>query len=386
MKRLLFLLSLVILFSGCNNDGTFTVKGTIKGENKKRSVYINRLEINTPVLIDSAKINKKGQFSFRVKSSETDFYQLGFSTSDFITLLAEPGEKIDIQFEGKTLFEKYTVKGSPGTEKLQYLDITLERSRKQLDSLSQVYKEAQGKPGFDLAGPELESQYNEVVKAQRIKTINFIISNTTSLASIKAVYQKISPEAYVLYDPKDLQFLKIVTDSLKLAYPNSKHVQALERDFEKELGQMYASRLEKLTKDLPETKLDPNLVDINGKRIALSSLKGKYVLLTFWSARAEICLRENLQLKDLYKKYSKKGFEIYQINLDANESDWKTAVKFDELPWISVREDDPLDPKNAILYNVKSVPTNYLYDREGNIVASNIHDRALVIKLEQVFN
>jgi len=60
MKRLLFLLSLVILFSGCNNDGTFTVKGTIKGENKKRSVYINRLEINTPVLIDSARLIKRG--------------------------------------------------------------------------------------------------------------------------------------------------------------------------------------------------------------------------------------------------------------------------------------------------------------------------------------
>jgi len=386
MKRLFFFLSLVILYSGCKNEGTFTVKGTINGENKKRSISISRLEINTPVFIDSAKINKKGEFSFRVKSTETDFYQLGFSTSDFITLLAEPGEKIGLQFEGKTLFEKYTVTGSPGTEKLQYLDMTLDLTKKRLDSLRLAYTEAQEKPGFELSGPLLESEYNEAVKTQRIKNITFIIANTTSLASIKALYQKISPDAYVLYDPKDLQFLKIVTDSLKLAYPNSKHVQALERDFEKELGQMYASRLEKLTRDLPETKLDPNLVDVNGRRIALSSLKGKYVLLTFWSARAEVCLRENLQLKELYKKYNKKGFEIYQISLDENESDWKTAVKFDELPWISVREDDPLDPKNAILYNVKSVPTNYLYDREGNIVASNIHERNLVIKLEQVFN
>jgi len=386
MKRLFFFLSLVILYSACKKEGTFTVKGTIKGENKKSSISISRLEINKPVFIDSARVNKKGEFSFRVKSTEADFYQLGRSTSDFITLLAEPGEKIGIQFEGQTLFEKYTVTGSPGTEKLQYLDNTLDLTKKRLDSLRTAYSEAQGKPGFDLTGPVLESQYDEAVKAQRIKNITFIIANTTSLASIKAVYQKISPDAYVLYDPKDLQFLKIVTDSLKVAYPNSIHVQALERDFEKELSQMYASRLEKLTRDLPETKLDPNLVDINGKRIALSSLKGKYVLLTFWSARAEVCLRENLQLKEMYKKYNKKGFEIYQINLDENESDWKKAVKFDELPWISVREDDPLDPKNAILYNVKSVPTNYLYDREGNIVASNLHERGLAIKLEQIFN
>ena len=56
---------------------------------------------------------------------------------------------------------------------------------------------------------------------------------------------------------------------------------------------------------------------------------------------------ENLQLKEFYKLYNKKGFEIYQINLDENESNWKAAVRFDELPWISTREDDPKDPKNA---------------------------------------
>ena len=83
------------------------------------------------------------------------------------------------------------------------------------------------------------------------------------------------------------------------------------------------------------------LKNIDGKRIALSSLKGKYVLLTFWSFRSKECIAENLQLKEFYKLYNNKGFEIYQINLDENEADWKAAVKFDELPWISTREDDP---------------------------------------------
>ena len=109
-----------------------------------------------------------------------------------------------------------------------------------------------------------------------------------------------------------------------------------------------------MASELPQAKLDPDLKDVNGKRIALSSLKGKYVLLTFWSFRAKECLVENLQLKEFYKIYKNRGFEIYQMNLDENETDWKRAVKYDELPWISTREDDPLNPVNARLFNVTS--------------------------------
>jgi thiol-disulfide isomerase/thioredoxin len=149
---------------------------------------------------------------------------------------------------------------------------------------------------------------------------------------------------------------------------------------------MNTSKIQDMANSMPQTKLDPDLKTIDGKRIALSSLKGKYVLLTFWSVKSRDCIQENLQFKELYKLYNKKGFEIYQINIDINEEEWKAAVRFDELPWICTREDDPADPKNAILYNVKSVPTNYLYDKDSKIIASNIHGRALQLKLDQIFN
>jgi len=152
------------------------------------------------------------------------------------------------------------------------------------------------------------------------------------------------------------------------------------------MNQLYTNQLEKIARDLPVTKLDPVLKDISGKRIALSSLKGKYVLLTFWSVRSTTCVQENLQLKEFYKSYNKKGFEIYQINLDQSETNWKSAVKFDELPWISTREDDPLNPKNAILFNVKNLPANYLFDKESKIIAVDLHGRSLQLKLEQLFN
>jgi len=385
MKRILFFVALVLIFSACSEKAKFNITGVINKPEQKY-IYLSRLEVDTPVLMDSAKINDKGSFRFKVKASESEFYQLGVSSSNFITLLAEPGEKINLEFSSNNLFENYTVSGSEGSEKLQTLDNALAETKRKLDSLRVVYNKASAEPGFETKRLLLEAEFNNLIKAQRRTNIEFIINNVSSLASIKALYQRIDPQTYVLYDPRDLQYLKIVTDSLTRHYPNSNQVKALARDFKKELDQMNVSKIEEMANSMPQTKLDPDLKTIDGNRISLSSLKGKYVLLTFWSVKSRDCVQENLQLKDLYKIYNKKGFEIYQINIDANESEWKAAVKFDELPWINTREDDPADPKNAILYNVKSVPSNYLYDKDMKIIASNIHGRALQLKLDQLFN
>lgn len=386
MKRVISLLAVVtVIFTGCKNSNSFTVKGTLN-EKQGKYIYLNRLDVSTPVFIDSAKISSSGHFSFKVKSGEPDFYQLGFTNKDFVTIIAYPGDRINLKFEGKSLPEKYSVSGSEESEKVRVLDNNLLQTRRKLDSLSTLYTKESSLAGFDKRGPELEEQFRAILKEQRKKNINFIINNTKSLSSIKAVYQKVDDNTYVLYDSKDLQYLKIVTDSLTKYYPESKQVKALASNFSREMSQMYSNKLQAMTKDLPETKLNPDLATVNGKRIALSSLRGKYVLLAFWSAKSQQCLQENLQLKDFYRKYSKRGFEIYQINLDQNEADWKAAVRFDELPWISTREDDSTNFMNARLYNVQAVPTNYLYDKEGNIIARDLHGKALQIKLEQLFN
>jgi peroxiredoxin len=385
MKHIIFLLILAFFAAGCKNKNSFTVNGTINGETGKY-IYINKVDVNTPVLIDSAKINKKGEFRFNVKSTEADFYQLGYSLTNFITLLAEPGEKITLHFNSKNLYESYIVNGSSGSSKLQVLDVSLSDTKRKLDSLTALYNKASKEPGFDIKGPSLESEFTDLVKAQRKKNIEFILNNMNSLSSIKALYQTITPETYVLYEQKDLQYLKIVTDSLTRHYPNSKHVQALARDLNNELNKMYAEKLGAIADRLPQTKLNPDLKNIDGKRISLSSLKGKYVLLTFWSYRSNDCIVENLQLKEFYKRYNNKGFEIYQINVDDSEADWKRAVRFDELPWISTREDDPRNPVNAKLFNVTKLPANFLFDREGKIISSDLHDRSLQLKLEQLFS
>ncbi len=239
------------------------------------------------------------------------------------------------------------VTGSEGSENVRMLDMRLAVAKRKLDSLKVVYNDASGKPGFDEKKPLLENEFSNILKELRKKNIEFIITNTRSMASLKAVYQRIDDNTYVLYEPHDLQYMKIVSDSLGRYYPGSKNVKALAEDLKNELNQMYSRQIQNLASKSPETKLDPDLKDISGKRIALSSLRGKVVLLTFWSVDSKECIAENLQLRDIYKTFNKKGFEIYQINIDESEQKWRDEVRFDELPWISTREDDPLNPANT---------------------------------------
>lgn len=384
LKLRLFLLILIVSLAGCVKNKTIKISGNIP-EKTSGYVYINRLVINTPMLIDSVKINKNGFFRTKIKASVPDFYQVALDDNNFITLLAHPKEKINLTFSSQQLFDNYIVEGSEESEKIRYIDQSLIDTKKRLDSLSTVYDKASLEPRFETIGAELEEMYSNIVRQQRRTNIEFILNNLSSLASLKAVYQRIDPDTYVLYDPRDLQYMKLVSDTLSKYYPNSRQVQALIRDFSNELSIFNTNQITAATEQINPIELNPALKNSEGRTISLQSLRGRYVLLTFWSALSEACVQENIELKQFYNRYNRRGFEIYQINLDADEELWKTAVRFEALPWISVREDDPANPVTAQLFNVRELPTNYLFDRQGNIIGTNLHGRTLRLKLEQLF-
>ncbi len=387
MRKIIYLLVLAtLLTNACRNENIITVRGKINGEKERKSIFLNRIEVDYPVFVDSSKIDSNGNFKFRIESPSPDFYQLGFSSSNFVTILASPGEKISLVFNDSLLWKDYSVKGSEGSADVKVLDERLARTKKQLDSIELVYIKASSGPSFGEVKTPLEDSYENLIKKQRKNNIDFIISKPKSFASIKALYQQIDDETGVLYEARDLQYFKIVADSLGRYYPRSKHVIALKQDVERGMNQFSLGKIIELADTIKEVNLDPVLTDINGKRIALSSLRGKYVLLTFWSVTSAESVAENRQLLEFYGKYKNNGFEIYQVNLDADENVWRNAVRFEELPWISTREDNPLNPVTARLYNVQQLPANYLYDKSGEIIGKDLHGRSLMIKLNQLFS
>jgi thiol-disulfide isomerase/thioredoxin len=123
------------------------------------------------------------------------------------------------------------------------------------------------------------------------------------------------------------------------------------------------------------------LVSPSGKKIKLSKLKGKMVLIDFWASWCGPCRRENPNVVEAYGKYKDKkflkgkGFEVFSISLDKNEDAWKKAISEDKLIWKNHGWDK--DGEASKLYQVYSIPSGFLVDGDGNIVAKGQELRGL---------
>ncbi len=383
MKRFVLILLIAAAVAGCGKDNKVVIKGTF-AEGKDGVVYLDLSDVDKSTVIDSATL-KRGRFKFITDISGPEFFQIRDNKNDFIGLLAAPGEKIILNLKSAPLVMNYTVSGSTGSDLIKELDQHLFTTRVTLDSISKVYSALSGEE-IASRGADIEKAYVDAVDAQRKYTIGFILENISSMASVKALYQRIDENTYVLYRPNDLQYLKIVSDSLSVKYPVSKHVRALKDNVAAELNQMYINRMVSMASEVSPGKADPALPDMNGKMIRLSSLRGKYVLVTFWATTSETSLAELPSLKAIYSLYHSKGLEIYQVSLDADPDRWKTVIKYEDIPWISVREEDPENPAFAKLMNINQIPSNFLYDPDGNIINTNLFGRNLQIRMDQLFN
>lgn len=124
--------------------------------------------------------------------------------------------------------------------------------------------------------------------------------------------------------------------------------------------------------------------DVDGNPIALSSFKGKYVLIDFWAAWCGPCRAENPNVVAAYKKFNKKGFDILGVSLDDNKDKWLEAIKKDGLTWTQVSDLKSWSNAAAKLYGVNSIPHSVLLDKEGVIIAKNLRGEELHKKLEEV--
>ena len=383
MKRITPLILAAALLAGCSNENKVTIRGTF-AEPADGMVYLDLSDVDHSTRVDSAEV-KRGVFRFTTEVKGPEFYQVRFPGNEFIGLLVMPGEKITLDLGKSPLAMNYTVNGSPGSEDIRFLDRQLLVTKTRLDSVRNIYSSL-GNDDIPVRGPELEKAFVDIVDAQRKFNIKFIIENINSMSAIQALYQRIDENTYVLYQPRDLQYLKIVSDSLSVRYPVSRHVRALKENVTSELNRMYIDRMASLASQLPETNTTPELPDINGKMISVASLKGKYVLVSFWSTAAPEAMNELPLLRSLYDEYHSKGLEIFQVSLDPDVERWKRIVRFEEIPWISVREADPMNPVYSRLMNITSLPANLLYDREGQIINTNLTGRNLQIRMDQIFN
>lgn len=127
----------------------------------------------------------------------------------------------------------------------------------------------------------------------------------------------------------------------------------------------------------------------DGKVVKLSSLRGHVVLVDFWASWCGPCRMENPVVVEAYAQYRDKnfsigeGFTIYGVSLDRNKVSWTTAIQKDNLQWTHVSDLQFWNSAAAQSYGIRSIPSNFLIDKNGVIVAKNLRGSTLTQTLEK---
>jgi thiol-disulfide isomerase/thioredoxin len=137
--------------------------------------------------------------------------------------------------------------------------------------------------------------------------------------------------------------------------------------------------------NISDPRLQVNLPDAKGDTLSLASFKGKVMLIDFWASWCMPCRASNKKLVKLYSKYQPEGFEIFGISLDTEKKDWLRAVAKDRIAWIQVNEKgDSWDAKTVRQWAISSIPTSFLVNKKGDIVAMNLEGEALEKELKKL--
>jgi peroxiredoxin len=120
-----------------------------------------------------------------------------------------------------------------------------------------------------------------------------------------------------------------------------------------------------------------SLPTIKGDTVKLSSLRGKVVLIDFWASWCGPCRITNRKMIKIYPKYKDKGFEILGISLDKDWTDWKKAVEKDKITWLQVNDNGGWEAKTGEKWNIYQIPTSFLVDKEGKVVAMDLEGKEL---------
>lgn len=376
VKRILFLLiALVFILGSCSKkDNQFTISGVITHA-AGDTIYLDEVHTASVKTADKVKINKNGEFKFKGNASLPTFYLLKLNDRKFITLLVDSTENVVVEADAANFHREYNVTGSVGSEQVRMLDRHLKDTQFRLDSLESLSNLYKGNPDYDDIRPKWSDQYDSIVQEQIDFSTNFVRENPFSMASVLALYQKFSNNdpGYII---RDLQVMKTAASALNAVYPKSEQVQALYNNTLQYVREQQAQRMRQLIEQEGTNSLELVLPDPSGKEIALSSLKGKVVLLQFWAAVDRGSRIQNPVLVELYDKYNRKGFEIYQVSVDENRAEWVDAIDQDKLKWVNVG-----DMKGSVMatriFNVPSIPFNYVLDKEGVVVGRNLQGPAL---------
>lgn len=354
----------VLNFTACNKQ-KFNVNGTIS-EAKDSILYFENMSLNGPEVVDSVRLNADGVFHFSAKATGSpEFYRLRIA-GQIINVAADSTENITIKAVFPTMSDGYEVSGSEECSKIKELALMQMRLQTQIDAIAK---------SPDLGVDAVEDSVAKVLDVYKNNVkLNYIFKQPMKAYAYFALFQTvILGDANVLiFNPRsssaDVKVFAAVATSWDTYYPQSLrgenlHNIAIAGMKNVRIIHNEAARSIDADKVNVSGLIDIALRDNKGRLRRLKELKGRVVMLDFHLFAGEGSLKRIMMLRDLYNKYHAMGFEIYQVSVDPDEHFWKQQTA--ALPWISVRDEAGVRSSNLVSYNVQSLPTFFLIDRNN---------------------
>jgi len=385
-NKIVFYIIATIMIAGCKSNMVH-ISGTLENPAQGEYIFLDELKSNELKTVDSIKVSEDGTFSFKREIQSPAFYLIKTNNNNFLTMLLEPGDDISLTANKDSLNYPLLLSGSKGTELMVEYNKTLRKTIDKLTGLNKIYMENSNSPELPTVIETLDSLAQSYLTEINSYTKGYIDKNLTSLVSLVALYQQVAPNVYVLNPSNDLKYFIKVDSALSILYPEYEPVTSLH----KQVVELVANVKGEETSDPAsgENRVAPeiSLPTPEGDTIKLSSTRGSIVLLDFWASWCAPCRMENPNLVKAYNTYHNKGFQIYQVSLDKTKEAWIKGINDDKLgKWIHVSDIKYWNSIVVPIYNIEAIPANFLLDKDGRIIASNLRGELLQQKLAELFN
>ena len=338
-----------------------------------RKVYLEQVTLSAQHLADSTTLDNEGAYRFDITGlgDSPALYNIIYN-GERIPLFVSRGDRMTVGAVGSVI-RNYTVEGSEESSLLRQFYRNYVEGVRTLDRLAAALPDE-----ADARREALAEYRNEYIRIKQ-EQLRFIVENKDRMAAVYALYQRIPGEQNLFNGDGDVVYYRAVADGIGERYPDSPYVPALRNEIER------WDACISIAQQIVEMRYpDIELPDMYGNRVRLSSLDGKVILLDFWSAALGNSNALNAELKRIYSEYADRGFEIYQVSVDTSKPVWISAVQEQALPWISVCDFKGNASPAAGSYNLQKVPSNFLFDREGNIVGKDLYGDNLEKELQKL--
>ena len=358
----------VAVLSLCScSEKKFNINGTIT-QAKDSVLYLENMSLNGPKAVDSVKLDENGNFEFKQKAPDApEFYRLRIA-NQMVNLAVDSTESITVKAAYPTMSANYEVSGSEECTKIRdlaYMQLALQRQVTAIANSPALGVEA------------VEDSVTKVLEVYKNKVkLNYIFKEPMKAYAYYALFQTIvlGNANILIFNPRsskdDVKVFAAVATSWDTYFPKAErglnlHNIAIEGMKNVRIAENNARQTISADKVKVAGVIDIALTDNHGRVRKLTDLKGKVVLLDFQAFAAEGSLKRIMMMREIYNKYHDRGFEIYQVSFDPEEHFWKTKTA--ALPWVSVWDEN--GTRSAVLaqYNVQTLPTFFLIDRNNTL-------------------